>query len=126
MKSQSGRGLHFRVTGSTHRSAFAFILTSETRRKFSFRLRRHALSVTQIQQKRAVNQRTFKWLHRAGLYSRSRCHEITSFLISSRSFNSGLRFLHRKQINKSLVYLYIYAFTKSPKNERGRRYAAEN
>lgn len=98
------------VSGSTHRSAFAFILASETRRTFSLRPRRHALSVTQTRQKRAVSQRTFKWLHRTELYSLSRCHEIT-FLFHRRSFHSGLLFCVSRIINKDTNHSYIYTST---------------
>ncbi len=103
LKSESGRDLHFRVTGSTHRSAFAFTLTSETRRTFSSRPRRHALSVTQTRQKPAVSQRTFKWLHRAELYSLSRCHEINSFVFHRGSLHSRFAFM-RFSIQITRIY----------------------
>lgn len=93
---------------------FAYMVTSKTLRNSSFRTRRYALSVTQIQQEWAVSQRTFKWLHCAELYSRSRCHEITSFFFHSRSFNSGLLSCISRIANKDLNHSYINIYARNP------------
>lgn len=127
MKSQSGRGLHFRVTGSTHRSAFAFILTSETRLTFSLRRRRHALSVlkhcrSELSVKGHLNGYTVQKCTVAGAVTK----ELHSYFTAVHFIAVCVPAFLVLQTKIQITRVFIHLRTKSRRNERGRRCVGEN